>query len=158
MKCLRLTQPYARLVALSLKKIETRSGAPHGRGPLAIHAAKTFPVWARDLCATSPFRESLATAGVHRWQDLDVTRGCILAVCALYEVKPLPAPINLFGAIPTWVDDLSEQERAFGDDSAGRYGLFLRSVVPLNQPIPATGALGLWEYLLEAERGIEVTR
>lgn len=161
MKILTLTEPWATLVRIGAKRIETRSWMPHYHGPLAIHAAKTFPVWTRDLCATAPFREALATAGVHSWRDLEPTLGCILATCELYEVRPTPAHITLFAAAPdcaTWTDELSVQEYAFGDYSPGRYGLFLRSVAPLERVIPATGALGLWEYPLEAELGIEVTR
>lgn len=148
MKILSLTQPWSSLVALSAKRIETRSWSTPYRGPLGIHAAKTFPVWARDLCATSPFREALATAGVHSWRDLEPTLGHILACRDLYDVESTNEP---------WTRDLDKQERAFGDYTANRYGLFLRSVVPLNRPIRARGALGLWEYPLEAELGIEVT-
>ena len=39
MKALTLYEPYATLVALNLKKIETRGWRTNYRGPLAIHAA-----------------------------------------------------------------------------------------------------------------------
>ena len=48
MKALTLTQPWATLVAISAKKIETRSWCTHYRGPLAIHAAKGFPKHVKD--------------------------------------------------------------------------------------------------------------
>ena len=38
-KVLTLTQPWATLVAIGAKKIETRSWSASYRGPLAIHAA-----------------------------------------------------------------------------------------------------------------------
>lgn len=41
MKALTLWQPWASLVALGVKTIETRSWSTSYRGPLAIHAAKT---------------------------------------------------------------------------------------------------------------------
>lgn len=40
MKALTLTQPYATLVAIGEKRLETRSWRTSYRGPLAIHAAK----------------------------------------------------------------------------------------------------------------------
>ena len=39
MKVLTLTQPWATLVAIGAKRIETRSWATKYRGPLLIHAA-----------------------------------------------------------------------------------------------------------------------
>ena len=49
MKALTLTQPWATLVAIGAKRIETRSWRTSYRGPLAIHAAKGFPKWAREF-------------------------------------------------------------------------------------------------------------
>ena len=43
MKALTLTPPWATLVALGHKRVETRSWRTQSRGPLAIHAAKGFP-------------------------------------------------------------------------------------------------------------------
>ena len=52
MKALPVTQPYATLVALGAKHIETRSWSTRYRGPLAIHAGKGLgPVGARALPA-----------------------------------------------------------------------------------------------------------
>src|SRR5271166_4355910 len=47
MKALTLTQPWATLVAIKAKRIETRSWRTSYRGPFAIHAGKSFPEWAR---------------------------------------------------------------------------------------------------------------
>lgn len=49
MKALTLYQPWATLVALGLKRIETRSWPCGHVGPLAIHAAKTMPPYAREF-------------------------------------------------------------------------------------------------------------
>lgn len=43
MKALTLWQPWASLIALGIKRIETRSWSTNYRGPLAIHAAKRPP-------------------------------------------------------------------------------------------------------------------
>ena len=61
MKVLTLTQPWATLVAIGAKRIETRSWSTKYRGPLAIHAAKGFPAWAKDMCG------SLLVTGLLGW-------------------------------------------------------------------------------------------
>lgn len=43
---------------------------------------------------------------------------------------------------------LTDQERAFGDYSPGRYAWLLDDIQPMMQSIPARGALGLWEWTL----------
>ncbi len=64
MKALTLTQPWATLVAIGAKCIETRSWRTSYRGPLAIHAAKGFPKAAWNLCLGQPFKSAL-------WPDYD---------------------------------------------------------------------------------------
>jgi activating signal cointegrator 1 len=144
-KVLTLTQPWATLVALGAKKIETRSWATSYRGPLAIHAAKGLGSGGEqglmELCRTEPFRSVLLDAGYLGTPVLP--RGAIVAVC------------ELIGCVPTigtgpkgtdWINDLSDQERAFGDYTPGRYALPLDNVRALPEPIPARGALGLWTW------------
>jgi hypothetical protein len=41
---------------------------------------------------------------------------------------------------------LSPSEKAFGDYTPGRYAWLLADVRRLPEPIPARGALGLWEW------------
>lgn len=55
MKALTLHQPWATLVALGVKSIETRSWTTSHRGPIAIHAARTMPREAR-MAAYDPIR------------------------------------------------------------------------------------------------------
>jgi hypothetical protein len=70
MKCLTLYQPWATLLILGAKKIETRSWQTSHRGPLAIHAgAKDHPTL-RPLCHEPPFREVLASHGITDWDQL----------------------------------------------------------------------------------------
>jgi hypothetical protein len=66
MKTLTLTQPWATLVSLGAKTFETRSWKTDYSGPLAIHAAKGFPGWAKDLCSIDDeyFYKALRPAGV----------------------------------------------------------------------------------------------
>jgi len=137
MKALTLTQPWATLVAIGAKRIETRSWKTDYRGPLVIHAAKTFPTQAKDLCYTDPF-----------WQFVDrmgcLPTGCIVAVCDLDGYILIPSPsqrCKMFGLkIPP-----DEPELSFGDYTPGRWAWILRNVRQLSEPVPAKGALGLWE-------------
>lgn len=133
MKALTLTQPWATLVAIGAKKIETRSWFASYRGPLAIHAAKGFPRDCKELCDESPFREVLAAAGLCL---ADLPIGVVLCTttlekCVHTEVLAIK---------------LGEHERAFGDYAAGRYGFVLGPVLAFAEPIPARGMLGFWEW------------
>jgi hypothetical protein len=142
MKAITITQPWASLIAIGAKRIETRSWSTRYRGPLAIHAgAGLGPVGGqRSLAAlllTEPFRSVLAQAGMRDSRDLP--RGCILAVGELVAVFPT-------GATNDQGTSLSAQERAFGDYTAGRYGWQMENVRSFSSPVPTRGALGLWEW------------
>lgn len=153
MKALTLTQPWATLVAIGAKKIETRSWNTAYRGQLAIHAAKTWPVWAKDICLTEPFfsvlrNNNLAGVGITRW-IADLPLGCIVATCRLVAVHRVDGedwrPGQRGWEIERDFWAASEQEKAFGDYSVRRYMWFIKDVVPLFEPVPVKGALSLWE-------------
>lgn len=151
-KCLTLTQPYATLIALEEKHIETRSWHTTFRGPLAIHAGKGLaPVGGVpgliDLCSTEPFLSVLKSAGIIdggiRKDRLPL--GAIIATCELVDiVSTNQLPVGWRRGSHAWW--FTEQERAFGDYSPNRYAWLLGNVQPLKTPIPAKGAQGLWTY------------
>lgn len=148
MKTLTLTQPWAQLVANGSKKIETRSWSTKYRGPLAIHAAKGFPSWARKTCYDRFFVEALFDDYDGRWQSLPT--GAILATCELVEVVKIntryASTTTKFVTFRGLQWSLGARERAFGDFSINRYMWLLDDVEILPEPIPAKGALGLWEF------------
>jgi hypothetical protein len=141
-KCITLFQPWASLVALSAKKIETRSWRTWYRGPLLIHASRAFPGWARELCKKEPYATILLRAGYkHPLSGLvdpgQLPRGAVVAACTLQHcVRIGTAGI----ALPP-----PEPERSFGDYAAGRYAWMLGDIQPLPTPIAARGSMGLWE-------------
>jgi activating signal cointegrator 1 len=136
MKALSLTQPWATLVAIGAKKIETRSWSTSYRGPLLIHAAKRFPMGYRELCFEEPFRSMLLCGGV-RCHPESLHLGSLLAVCRLENVISTEAAIR---------QGLGQRyEREFGDYSVGRFAWFLGGVDRLKDPIPYKGALGLFD-------------
>ena len=138
---LSLTQPWATLVAIGAKKVETRSWGTRYRGRVAIHAAKGFPTYARALAGHNRWaRAALAEAGYGITRALPL--GAIIAVATLADVRGTgPNELQPAG----WIFDLIGQEQAFGDYSPRRFGWFLEDVQPLANPIPCRGALGLWE-------------
>lgn len=140
MKALTLTEPWATLVALGEKRIETRSWSTNYRGPLAIHSGKGYPKWAKDLIVTSPFRESLNGWGWAR----PFHHGKIIAITSLCDVQPTQ---NI-------LPDISDQEWAFGDYARGRYAWVLGETTFLSFPIECRGALGLWTPPPELEQAI----
>ena len=141
MKALTLTQPWATLVALEAKRIETRSWCTSYRGPLAIHAAKGMTKAATSLCWKEPFRTALE-AGGYKPGDGTVPNpfrlplGAVIAVAVLIDIQSI-----------TLENRPTEPEYSFGDYAPGRCAWMLQNVYRLPDPIPARGRLGLWEWI-----------
>jgi hypothetical protein len=138
MKALTLTQPWATLVAIGAKRIETRSWKTSYRGELAIHAAKAFPKYARDftlqpVCYEQMRRSARLESRQKGWPAYPL--GYVLATCRLQLCISTDA-----------LRYVSELEHAFGDFSPGRFAWFLTDIKLLPKPIPAKGSLGLWEW------------
>jgi hypothetical protein len=136
MKAITLTQPWATLVAIGAKRVETRDWLTHYRGEIAIHAAKAFPKDARALVSTSPFADVLGTETLHTAQ--------IIAVATLTRCWPFG--VDTIGRIhdASKAGRLPLYEAYFGDYAPGRYGFVLENVRRLERPIYCRGSLGLW--------------
>ncbi len=134
MKAITLTQPWASLVAIRAKKIETRPWNTNYRGPLAIHAAKEMNAVARACYHKPMFCEALAAKGILNLEDLPL--GVVIAICKLIAVHP----ITRFTEVPI------DPEFSFGDYRWGRYMFILENIERFPHPIPARGALNLWEW------------
>lgn len=151
MRALTLTQPRATLVAVGAKTIETRSWQTSYRGPIAIHAgAGLGPVGGvaglQALCCSEPFQTALRGDGRAHLLDPsffanNLPRGCIVAVATLTDCLRIGGLFHGEFTPP----DPETPEYHFGDYTAGRYAWILRHVVALSDPLPARGALGLWE-------------
>ncbi len=171
MRGLTLTQPWATLVAVGAKRIETRGWATAYRGPIAIHAGQGLgPVGGRQglhhQCAVPRFFRALhlsmfrvrQSRDGETWPEYDadlLPRGAIVAVAELVDCVTTLAcedPPLRDGAGNRW--PLTDQERAFGDYSAGRYAWLLADVRRLPTPIPCKGALGLWRVPADVEAQI----
>jgi len=148
-------QPWATLIAIGAKTIETRSWAidiqrwaieTSGRmGPLAIHAAKAIykehPLWfSNKFCM-----DALLSAGYYDMRTLP--RGSVISFAYLQDCVRIT---------PEFTAQLSEQELSFGDFAQGRWAWILKDVRRLPEPIPARGRQGIWRWevpegLLNAE-------
>jgi hypothetical protein len=140
MKALSLTQPWASLVAIGAKQIETRSWRTEHRGRIAIHAAKGFPCSCRALCGQPPFVD-------HLQQDARfMFDGGMLVYKAGLPLGAIVAIAYIVGCRATHEvsGHLSDEEEMFGDYGPDRWAWLLSDVRRLPEPIPCKGALGLW--------------
>lgn len=128
-RLLSLTQPWASLVALGLKRIETRSWGTRYRGPVAIHAAKGFPHEAQS------FAEARWLEGRLPLRAADLPLGCILGVEYLSDIL----------ATEDAATRITAAELRFGDYTPGRKAWLFdpEQHRPLATPFPYRGAQGL---------------
>ena len=121
MRALSLMQPWASALFLGLKHYETRSWPTRYRGPLLIHAAKGFPIYALDFANTCGHIKS------------DLPLGAIIGLVQLVDVQPT-FPLS---------QDLTALECLYGDYTPGRWAWKLADPVLFAEPIPYRGALGI---------------
>ena len=193
-KALTLYQPWASLVAMGVKTIETRSSATSFRGQLAIHAAQGQPVQASRLGdyvigweyappshpilfhqpVGSPWPSLPDNKGCDRsrCEIYDLPLGAVVAICELVDVVPIveergcataaPSPdgnlitVSRDGEYITWfrhrltnkecTDGLLKSQRPYNDFTPGRFAWLLKDVKALDEPVPAKGRYGLWEW------------
>lgn len=163
MKFLTIRQPWAQLIAVGAKTIETRPFSTKYRGPLAIHAGK-----ANDLAASAVLDVVLHDRGLGCFADDEWTHpplGAVVAVCDLIDVVPIcemaDAPTGATAVVRPADDEpilmclshdglgfawrvrrnLSDQ-LPFGDFTPGRFAWMLDNV-RLIDPVPMKGAQGL---------------
>jgi hypothetical protein len=132
MKALTLWQPWAMLMAVSEKKVETRSWATKYRGPIAIHSALTIPRWLGEPRKSQEFNEALM-AIVYK-HSTELVKGSILCVADLVSIEETTKVRA----------DLSPQELLFGNYEDGRYAWFFENIRRLESPYRCKGNRMLW--------------
>ncbi len=150
MKALTLWQPWATLVAMEVKRIETRSWATAYRGEIAIHAAaKLPPKWLGASSRSDPFRDELADLFSVRMDRDDRTGKRVGDILRGLPYGKVVCIVRLVGIEETSEElrqGLTQWERLFGNYEAGRYAWYLEMVDVLNPPIPAKGNRMLWNW------------
>jgi hypothetical protein len=126
LKGISLWQPWASLIALGAKRIETRVWPTDHRGPIAIHAAKHFTDEEKALCEREPFKSVLEAAGI---TAETMPTGVVVAVADVADCIQFTEGF-----------DPGEPERFFGDFSPGRFGFKLENVRRLAEPVDCAGA------------------
>lgn len=137
--CLALSvlQPWASLLAVGAKQIETRSWFTPYRGPLAIHASKRFTMADQLLLKDRRFYSALSPHYALNGYGLPhLPTGAIIAVADLVDCLSTNDPDQ----IPPQDSD----EFWFGDYTVDRWMWRFENLRRLEIPIKATGALGLW--------------
>lgn len=133
MRVISLKQPWATLIALGEKSIETRSWATKYRGEIAIHASKTID---KKRFEQPTFKRVLKKHGI---TDISqIPTGVILAVANLVDVKTTDELKKI----------INRQEKILGIYTNGRVGWMLEDIKSVT-PIPVNGKLGVWEYDIE---------
>lgn len=129
MKALPLWQPWATLVALAAKRVETRAYPPQLKDlyygqRIAIHATLTKDeLW---LCETEPFRQFTPDAKA-------LPLGAIVATCVLDRASQITVESA------EQLRETNPAEFAFGNYAAGRWAWVLRDVEQLEIPVPFKG-------------------
>lgn len=127
LRAISLLQPWASLVALGLKRYETRSWSIAHRGPLAIHASKGFAEPERA------FHQELMAQGL---LPRALPLGAIIAVVQVADC--------LSTTVAMVHGQIDVREEAFGDYGPDRFAWRLDDAQRLALPIGHGGALGIW--------------
>jgi len=144
MKALSVRQPWAQLLIIGAKRLETRSWQTSHRGLLAIHASQQIDETAKIITSAQPFRKYLEPQGFDRWDKLP--RGAVIGFCHLLDCINCDHP----SARTLWH---TPDEQAFGDFRAGRWAWLMASEpnqtppTPLvvSPPIPWKGKLSVFD-------------
>ena len=145
MKAISLHQPWASLIAVGVKTVETRTWKPPvglvGQR-IAIHASKGHG----DGMAFTP-EEWTAVMEVcgDRWPN-PMPRGCVVATARLASV----GQVSIQGTGRVWVaqgDGFRWVDTdPYGNFSDFRWLWFLEDVEPVTPPVPEKGRQGFWEW------------
>ncbi len=136
LRALTVKDPWATLIAIGSKQIETRSYRTRYRGPIAIHSSKAFSREDQELCSQEPLRGTLDRAEIR--SPIAMPRGAIVAIAEIVGCDQVPGGQGWEATIPP------EPERSFGFYSPGRWMWRLANIRRLTEPVPCRGMLGLW--------------
>ncbi len=131
MQAISLTQPWAQLVVLGLKRMETRSWPTSFRGQIAIHASKAFP---RSAQALAGEHQDYKLLRFHGFGVEDLPLGAIVGTITGCYRSPY-ARLHLTDYSLEW---------SFGDFGPDRWFWTLEEPMMI-EAVPCRGSLKIWE-------------
>lgn len=143
MKVISLLQPWATLVVIGAKKIETRGWNTKYRGEILIHASAGKNKINRGIMLD--FQQEFYELQLPKYEDLPFES----IIGKVNIVNTVHSEVCFLDNEFEWRDNhfkISHQELAFGNYSDGRYGWLLSDPVKFANPIPAKGKLSIWDY------------
>jgi hypothetical protein len=154
MKAITLWQPWASLIMTGAKAIETRSRRTNVRGRIAIHAARKCTIEAMKLLETPAFQKGLLSIlpkGMKRMILELLPRGAIIGTVEIVSCYRMdkwvffddgPAMLLEKGSCK----EINGDELNFGNYEPGRYAWELKNPIMFDNPIPARGSQGFWNW------------
>lgn len=129
MKVISIKEPFATLITMGAKKIETRSWKTNYRGELFIHASgKTL---AKEFLENKDFVLALI-------KNMDMNYGNIICRCNLVDCVYMDEEfLNNIKKHP--------MEYSLGEYKLGRYAWVMEDIEPI-YPIPTKGQLNIWNF------------
>lgn len=142
MKALTIHQPFALALATGLKQYETRPRRTNHRGKFGIHAGLHVDEESlgRLINAGIPLDEHVERPLSRRWSVLsaeDLPTGCIVAIGEITDCIEMTEE---------FIAQQTPQEIALGGWEVGRFAYKVENVERLDQPIPARGKQGMWDW------------
>ena len=133
MKAISLLQPWASLLVMGVKTMETRNWGTKYRGEILIHASQGK---AGEIFS----KENYFKKYIPDFKKLPF--GAIIGVATIIDV----VKIESLHMADELLNRLTMEEKAFGDYSSGRFAWILEDHKQFKIPIPARGTLSIWEY------------
>ena len=126
MKVLSIKESFAILIKDGVKIYEIRSWRTNYRGEIYIHASLSLS-------------KSERVESANKYLKSEIKPGFILCKCELVDCIPMTDEF-----IKYINEETSEYD--YGLYSEGRYAWKLKVLEVLDEPIPAKGKLGIWNY------------
>ena len=126
MKVLSIKEPFATLIKDGVKIYETRSWKTNYRGEIYIHASLSLS-------------KSERVESANKYLKSEIKPGFILCKCELVDCIPMTDEFIKYINKET-------SEYDYGLYSEGRYAWKLKVLEVFDEPIPAKGKLGIWNY------------
>ncbi|MEO0843548.1 MAG: DNA N-6-adenine-methyltransferase, partial [Cyanobacteria bacterium J06643_5] len=144
LKAISLWQPYCSLIALGLKKYETRSWKTNYRGKLLI--CSTAKLTKKQY---QQYLKICSSVELPAWNEINFPCGKAIsgakrlrrnAVCDLVDCIPITR---------SFIKEQSETEIKSGDWEIGHYGWKLENIQPITEPFAVKGKQGLFNISVD---------